>query len=352
MPKRATLASHPGFTLIEALVAISVISVLLTLLLPAVQTVRESARRSQCRQHLKQFGIALQQYSDTHSVYPRMCLESRSASGSQTTATGWAGFSVHAVLLPFLDQNALYQQLDFNRVYRDEPNQTKKNARVSTFLCPSEIRERTIGGPGNSYVVSGGPSLIMISASSKLATIGGNSTPIHEKDQVGMFNMRKWIRIRDMRDGVSNIIAASEGILGDGEATKYTLGDLVRGTSFPGGMPNTFASQSQLDAYGSLCHANSASHYGHVHREWINGMPGQTAFSTLNAPNSTNPDCHENKANGWYDSRGVWTSRSYHSGCVNVLLADGSTRTMADSIDLTTWQRLGAINDGFTTPKF
>jgi len=342
-------AGRGGFTLIEMLVVIGTIGLLLSLLLPAVQQARESARVLKCRTHLKQMGLALHQYADVHSVFPRICLEGK---GTSTYVTGWQGFSVHAMLLPFLDQGALYAQINFNTTFRIGTNQTTKNQVVPLFLCPSDFGGRAVAAAGNNYVVSGGPSLLMISPIPGQGAGGNPGISIREHDQIGMFNMRRIIRLQDLSDGLSNTVAMSEGIIGDGNPDRYSIGDLVRGTAFPAGFPNTFATREQLDVYGTQCRQNASQHYSDPHAEWINGMPAQTAFNTLNPPNSPHPDCHENTAGGWYDSRGVWTARSRHRHGVNILLADGSCRFLTSHVDLILWQRLGAIADAQPIPPF
>lgn len=344
---RAPLGRSLGFTLIELLSVVTVIAALVSLFLPAIQQARESARQIQCRNNLKQMGLALHNYHDQHNVFPRICFEGSGAGSGEKT--GWQGFSVHTMLLPQLDHATLYNAIDLNKyALTGAPNETLKNQAVSTFLCPSDFGWVKTEGAGNNYLVSGGPSLIMISPVPGIGIGAGGSpgTAIQEQNQIGMFNMRRSISWRHLTDGTSHTIAMAEGIIGDNDTTQYRLGDLVRGTSFPTEFPETFASADQLETFASHCQENVSSHYSSCHKEWINGMPGQTAFNTLNPPNSSHPDCHECTTCHWYDSRGVWTSRSRHSGGVNVLLADGAVRFLGNSIDLTTWQRLGAINDG------
>lgn len=339
-----------GFTLIELLVVIAIIAVLLALLLPAVQQAREAARRSQCRNHLKQLGLALHQYAESHQVFPRICYQGR---GSSSAKTGFSGFSAHTMLLPFLDQAPLFQAIDFDSHTFHALNAGPRRTKLAVFQCPSDTYDRTKNWAVNNYVVNGGPSLIMIAPDPDQLTVGGTpGTPIGVNDQIGMFNMRRNVRFRDLTDGVSNTLAFSEAIAGDGETTKFSKGDLVRGTPIPTGFPNTFASAEQLNDYGARCRTNSGTHYGDPHSEWINGMPAQTAFNTMNTPNSINPDCHEMTASGWFDSRGVWSARSRHTGGVHVLFADGASRFVSDGIDLETWQRLGAIADGSVIGEF
>ena len=332
-----------GFTLIELLVVIAIIAVLIALLLPAVQQAREAARRSQCKNNLKQMGLAMYNYHDTYSVFPRACFQS---TGS---GTGYQGFSPQAMMLPYLDQAPLFNQINFNQSFVSGVNATLKNTRLTVFRCPSDSSTNLV--PGNNYAFCGGASLIMMSPIPGAGVGGPPGTQITTGDQIGMFNMRKNLNVSAVSDGTSNTIAASEGILGTGNGA-YAMGNLVRGTAFPGGMPNTFASVALLNAYGASCTANKGNFLNSTHREWINGMPGQTLFNTLNSPNSANPECHECSACSWYDSRGVWTARSRHTGGVHALMGDGAVRFISDSVDNTTWQRIGSINDGAVTGDF
>jgi len=172
-------------------------------------------------------------------------------------------------------------------------------------------------------------------------------TPIASTDQIGVCNLFRNVPISDIRDGTSNVIAVSEAIVGDGNSSVFTLGDVIRGVNMPAGFPNTFATQAQLNTYSSLCLASGSppTHYGITGKNWINGMPGQSFLNTLNPPNSPNVDCMECGGCAWYDARGVINARSRHTGGVHALMADGATRFITNSIDVTTWQRLGAIAD-------
>jgi len=256
------------------------------------------------------------------------------------------------MLLPYLDQAALFQSIDFNTAFRMGENANIRNTVVPMFHCPSDPGIERMTGAGNNYVVSGGPSLMMLSPIPGYGIGGSPGIPILERDQVGMFNMRKTIRPADLIDGMSQTVAMSEGIAGDGQRETFSRGDLVRAVPFPSDFPNTFATSQQLNTFGARCLDNKSLHYSDPHREWLNGMPAQTAFNTLNPPNSPNPDCHENSANGWYDSRGIWSARSLHHGGVNTLMADGACRMISDNINVLTWQQLGAIADGQVPGEF
>ena len=138
-----------GFTLIELLVVIAIIAVLISLLLPAVQSAREAARRAQCLNNMKQLGLALANYDSSTGGYPQ-CYAQRAAwdpantvCGGTITDSGWGNWSVHAQILPYMEQGPVYNRLNFNISSSDnEDNGTQGTAiitRVSSFLCPSSL---------------------------------------------------------------------------------------------------------------------------------------------------------------------------------------------------------------------
>ena len=327
-----------AFTLIELLVVIAIIAILIALLLPAVQQAREAARRSQCRNNLKQFGVALHNYNETHGMFPRANFASQWDNGGNTTPTPtptnpWRSFSAHAMLLPFLDQAQLYSEIDFNRRYTDSPNNTLNNTIISAFLCPSDL-EFPSGDSGNNYVVSAGPTTFWFGTYA---------------NQVGMFNRNRSVKVKDVLDGLSSVIAASEAITGDNVSAFDPKRDLVKGITTNWGGQTRWP-KATLDAYGSDC-LGGTSYHSHGHREWMNGIGQQTVFNTMNTPNSTNPDCYRGTG-GWYDAEGIHTARSLHAGGVHCLLGDGSVRFVSDNIDLETWQNLGDVRDGTPVGEF
>lgn len=335
-----------GFTLIELLVVIAIIAVLIALLLPAVQQAREAARRSTCKNNLKQFGIALHNYHEAFGLFPPAHI--RTWDGG-TGVTGWRGWSVHAMLLPYMDQQPLYEQLEF-RTYFDwadgaapfpnSKNTTLRRTRIQAFLCPSDTTfPGSVERGNNNYAGSMGPSL------------GQYVSPLGVRD--GFFNFDVIVRMGDLRDGASNTTCMAEQLVGDNNNNAYTAGDVVRNQAWPGGTTTvTKPPQSMLDSYASQCVGGTSSHHSHGGRDWAIGMPAQTLFNTMAPPNYKGPTCQPCAGCGWMDSQGNFPARSRHSGGAHVMLGDGSVRFVSENIDLATWQNLGSIRGNETIGEF
>ena len=176
-----------GFTLIELLVVIAIIAILVALLLPAVQQAREAARRSSCKNNLKQIGLALHNYHDTHNVFPPGSV------GVNITST-------FAFILPYMEQSALYDLWNFNRPMDHADNGPARGGVVDGYFCPSRSRtgNRDTNNPPQAcgdYATSVGTANI------------NTSNP---NNWVGMFNQNSNTKMRDLTDGTSNTIAVGE----------------------------------------------------------------------------------------------------------------------------------------------
>jgi prepilin-type N-terminal cleavage/methylation domain-containing protein len=203
-----------GFTLIELLVVIAIIAILIALLLPAVQQAREAARRTQCRNHLKQIGLALHNYHDTHGTLPFSAMYF----GPALTYTSNRGWAWSAMILPYIDQAPAYNQINFGDYIPTNPTNVAviKNP-VPIATCPSDVvpAVRPHGLPtqplyvaahaSSSYVVNGGPF-----NTGDRAVPPGSPPSLFERAARGLFFYDSSVRFRDVSDGLSNTIAVGE----------------------------------------------------------------------------------------------------------------------------------------------
>jgi prepilin-type N-terminal cleavage/methylation domain-containing protein/prepilin-type processing-associated H-X9-DG protein len=326
-----------GFSLMELLVVIGVVSIMLVLLLSAIQQARESARRTQCVNHLKQIGLALHSYHDLHQVFPRVMYPTAGFS-----YWNWQGHSPHSMLLPQLDQASVYRNLNFGAAALDlATNEPAGSTRIPVFRCPSDLDP--LEDPGVNYAFCMGTNV----------GFSGEGVLLSAADQNGLLTCTENVSFNNVSDGTSHVIAASEQISGgSGDSQRLGANYHYGPGTIPLGMPNSFPHPDQLTAWGVQCGAMSNTSY-RVARQWHRGLPGQTAFNTLLGPNSWIPNCVAHCTDSCdADGPGMLAARSRHSGGVNVLLVDGSVRFASSSIDLSVWHQLGARNDGGVVGDF
>ena len=165
-----------GFTLIELLVVIAIIAVLIALLLPAVQAAREAARRSQCVNNMKQLGIAIHNYHNVNDTFPMGCTSSIYDGVSYNAKQN---LSSHASMLPFLEQNAIYNALNFNWGCEDSSSQlcykinaTGTNANIKAFMCPSDP---LAGAPDNNNTNNTNNYYVCVGTTTNFSQIGTNA---------------------------------------------------------------------------------------------------------------------------------------------------------------------------------
>jgi prepilin-type N-terminal cleavage/methylation domain-containing protein/prepilin-type processing-associated H-X9-DG protein len=343
--RRRQRRSQFGFTLIELLVVIAIIAILIALLLPAVQQAREAARRSQCRNNLKQLGLALHNYHDTFSEFPRAVYGAQKCAGSGTAVSGsgwgteWAGHSVHWNLLPYIDQGALYNQLDQDAGYgwtcaQTSPtthNDVLVRTKIASLNCPSDIPWTANNSASTNYVFSTGPNLGW----------DGGGHP------VGMFNMRISKGVRDILDGTSNTIAASE--INHGSGTTYTHGqDFIR-CGNASGLNAEKPLMGQVSTYSSACYAGGSpsSYVNSSGVPWASPTFYRTLFNTISPPNpvyhSANA-CVASGGCGGGDGQGFYPARSRHTGGATTLFGDGAVRFISDNTDWNLYQGLGTAS--------
>lgn len=319
---------------------IAIIAILVSLLLPAVQQAREAARRTQCKNNLKQIGLALHNYLDVYSKFPPSFVSDIST-GQDTSGGEW---SVHARLLPYLEQANLYQAANLSLAYGDPANAGIATQKVAAYLCPSEVndRQRTSGGVAVHYPVSYGFNGGTWRVWTNQSRSGGD----------GAFFPNSKLSTRDFTDGTTNTLCF-------GEVKAFTAYNRDGDSLAPGApIPNSSAEVSLIIGAGGSNKANTG------HTEWVDGRIHQTGFTTTLPPNSevivpggerpsegdfTN--CREDKSCSQPTFAAV-TTRSYHTGIVNVVLMDGSVRSLSENIDLGTYRNLGARADGNIIGEF
>jgi prepilin-type N-terminal cleavage/methylation domain-containing protein/prepilin-type processing-associated H-X9-DG protein len=329
----ATARPPRGFTLIELLVVIAIIGVLIALLLPAVQSAREAARRMQCTNNLKQLGIALHNYHDSLGRLPFGAIVAPAS--NWWVVNGMPGehyrYSVLAMLSPYLEQTNAYNAVNFSFPVFDAAgaitvvNATVFAMRVNLFLCPSDAPDRTVA-PGFA------PANYMACAGNGLP--GGSA--VHASPN-GTFYYNSSTRFADLSDGVSNTAMMSESLLGSGAAAL---------TSAPAPNPATIQVEIPyvpITTNSPLTESECATPIrwaNNRNRAWVQGDFRNMLYTHYHAPNSKTYDCLRGSDYGWK------TARSRHPGGVNVLFGDGRVQFVKDSVNLPTWRALATRGGG------
>uniref|UniRef100_A0A7C2JYG8 DUF1559 domain-containing protein n=1 Tax=Schlesneria paludicola TaxID=360056 RepID=A0A7C2JYG8_9PLAN len=298
-------ATSRGFTLIELLVVIAIIAILIALLLPAVQQAREAARRTQCRNNLKQIGLAFHNYHDQHSAF---C-------NSDGGTPNLSGSSAFAAILPHLDQANLYNLYDFNLGNANPVNQQVVSQRIATYLCPTAVIRRNV--PGNCLTPSGanldgnrapGTYAVSTGTDDPWGPWPGNPTAPRCNGAV-IPTLSGVTRFRDFTDGASHTILAGE--------SAWNLPDyLITSGSCAGQI-----------------------RWGFTY--WASPYPLSTAF-TLRPP--FNP-----QSGG---STVLSRFRSDHVGVVGMVFADGHVQYLSENIDQNVLNALGTRAGNETVGEF
>lgn len=310
--------SRRGFTLIELLVVIAIIAILIALLLPAVQQAREAARRTQCRNNLKQLGLALHNYHDTYGMFNARQAGPGTPQGGQPYSHLRSRLSGIVSLLPYLDQTPLYQQIQTGTAVpwttggywvRDLP----------AIMCPSDTLSAPPAGGlvgRYNYTFSSGDSV------SSSGNNGGSATPILVASR-GMFGAHICYGVRDALDGTSNTIAMAEGVRPTGTNTRGMVSNTA-GIANPAACTALFNRNTGTFPGGGWTGDTS---WGY---RWGDGGGFFNGFTTAIPPNG--PSCTENAGHSHWNST-VNTVGSRHTGGAHVLMTDGAVRFVSENIN-------------------
>ncbi len=349
-----------GFTLIELLVVIAIIAILVALLLPAVQQAREAARRSHCKNNLKQIGLALHNYHGAHSAFPAGYFSYATSTGAGPAtanidpltwdaAPGW-GWS--AMLLPFLDAENLIGQIDFDTPLWAPANSSAIQAKLTVFLCPSATggdESFTVRDASGSTLLFGGSPVVLgrshyvashgqescwgecgsspagviftdiYTSTTASVSINGNAAAVAD----GPFYRNSQTRMRDVTDGLSNTVFIGEH---SSRLSEKTWVGVVPGAFTH---PQFSTPENGPDAAGTLTLVHAGPSGGELD---ITGLP---IIHPINFPT--------------YHVGQMFAE--HHSGG-HVGLGDGSVRFVSENINLLTWAELASIDEGEVAGEF
>ena len=346
--KRAT--NRFGFTLIELLVVIAIIAILIALLLPAVQQAREAARRTQCKNNLKQIGLAMHNYHDTFNMFPISMSWGR-INGNQN----WdrrQQFSDKVYMLPYIDQAPMYERTNWND-FPWSPWNTGSNieqsARLPVFNCPSNGYINANGANGNfTYAINVG----VLNYAPNGTVVSGHHVRFHN----GIAHYTNWpgesaspVNISSVTDGTSNTVAYSEfGMVpcDTGQTGRKTM-QMHHWVTAPGA-PHTTLRQECLNNVG---HVGDCGRHNGRGAAWAASFVGWgSAYSHNMNPNEK--PCFEAQHHSDWRGSTMLSASSYHVGGVQVLMTDGAVRFVSENIDNGTWVSLGTRNGGETVGEF
>ena len=329
-----------GFTLVELLVVIAIIGILIGMLLPAVQQVREAARRTACLNNIRQIVLSAHNYESTFQHFP----PSFEIEPGTVLSGNNGSWSIHGRLLPYCEQANAYNMIDLNVAWDAQLATGVPTLRIPMYICPSEVNDRvrvdSSGQPRvypQNYGFNFGTWLVY--------------DPATRSPGDGAFYVNSKVGFGQMQDGSSNTLCVAE---------VKAFQSYIRNTSDPGSVPptdpNFFMGYTGQLKLGPDTNSNTG------HTEWCDGRVHHSGITTVFTPNTFVPYEHDgitydidfnSVQEGRSDVQPTYaaiTARSYHPGLVNAGLLDGSVRSVRDNIDLQVWRSLGTVAGGEIVP--
>ncbi len=306
--------SKRGFTLIEILVVIVIIVLLLSFLVPAVQSIRDTARKAQCANNMRQIGVGLQNFYSIHNMFVPVHMLKFGTNTSNDYS------SPHAHLLPFLEQTNLFDSLNYDILTLESPsapsleNHTARNTKVATFICPSDSEPEHL----NSYRFNGGR---------------------FDSEQPGLpydgpFNIGFLPSQANITNGLSYTAFLSERIAGTFDGGSKNINRDIKSTQKTG----IITSDSQ---YIAICLKDQKGNwYQFAGRYWFYAGFTNTLYNHNAPPNDFRPTCSVVGAND-AGAGGLSHAKSYHNASVNVMYGDSHVSSVRNSIDPVIWQKQG-----------
>jgi type II secretory pathway pseudopilin PulG len=293
-----------AFTLFQLLVLLALLGLLFALLLPAIAKVRQAANRATSMNNLKQLAIACHAYHDTYGHLP--------------SGNDGGHFSAAAKLLPFVEQDNLYKLIDFDKPMTDQANATVRATRIKVFLSPLD--------PITNVKKEHGATNYLFNAGSNYALA----------DNDGLFYQDSKVRFADVTDGLSNTLMGGETLKGDGgtRAVDVRRQHVLLNKDALKNLKNDSGVQEFKDGKNIV---------GDRAASWMDGRFLQGTFTGTRPPNDPKPDVSCDGLGGLSGLRSL-------EGTVNVMMGDGSVRSVRQTIKLEIWQLLTSRNDGQPIP--
>jgi prepilin-type N-terminal cleavage/methylation domain-containing protein len=311
-----------AFTLVELLVVLAIIGVLVGLLLPAVQHVREAARRTSCANNLKQLALATHNYEGAYRSFPP---------GNRNN------LSSHAFLLPHIEQVNLADLVDYKVSYTHANNAEARNTQVELFLCPSNTDDLPSGlGGRNNYYGNAGVAILHTGIPATDPSDPNSTMPPSD----GIFFNDSAIRFADLEDGTVHTALFSERVTGDGN---NGLSTERSDTYQPGTYPGT-PDEALADALAVDINDLTKQGFSNVGAPWLRPYHSTTRYWHVNVPNGRSAMFPPNRI--------MTTASSYHDAGVQVALCDGSVRMVPESVDLAVWRCIGHRCDGTVVNEY